>query len=87
MLRGNLPREPLKPRLRNRDLQDVVSNGGHARFGHPAKQGRRTAPHPNKHIKTGTIMRARRQAEWMRNQEQRAMKTETAATEVLCDIM
>ena len=87
MLSRHLPREPLKPSLKDCSLQDVVTLEGHAKFSHQARQDRATASHLNRDIKTGTIMSARKQAEWRRNHARRTMKPETAAKDMPCDIM
>lgn len=42
----------------------VATKGDHAQFKHLTKPGRVTVPHPNKDIKTGTVMSIYRQAGW-----------------------
>lgn len=42
----------------------VAVKGDHWQFKHPEKPGRVTVPHPNKDIKSGTVMSIYRQAGW-----------------------
>ncbi|SFY23216.1 Predicted RNA binding protein YcfA, dsRBD-like fold, HicA-like mRNA interferase family [Paracoccus pantotrophus] len=42
----------------------VAVKGDHWQFKHPERPGRVTVPHPNKDIKSGTVMSIYRQAGW-----------------------
>lgn len=50
--------------LKQAGWYEVAHKGSHTHFKHPRLKGRVTVPHPEKDIKTGTLMSIYRQAGW-----------------------